>query len=512
MQAILGRQTSRHLNIRVPVKPEGEIASEDSATFSSSVFILNRNVCWKAVQLGSHLSQSQIVSKLLFGEDSLLYWSFVGSKTPYYHEISPPALVGAVVGSKSPQGSSIITDDVVVYAPSGNRTSAPDDLQLCGQAVGYGDPFGAPQSLGRSSDTQQHRIAKVDTSSLLFVNWRSLGRYAKGLEHLRVAVSVDASAKRGSAAKVLFETEPRRGDFHSCRMFKQTSEERDSFQIVDLSQLHPKLNSNFHSHRNGARDENLAQKLKARRFRSSILPFEASLLPGVVDTSNPSVLFAQQVRKGTRGVVITGSGKHAHNVIMTTLLLRETGCKLPVEFLYMKGQVHEVELQWISSFNITTVDFAPLMKGFSEGWGREEWRLGAAKVFSILASSFEEVLFLDPDNYVLRDPTYLFETQTYRKHGSIFWPDFPVRKKGLAVWDILEMQGRFWKELEFETGQIVINKRASWRGLMMTVHISKESNFYFRHFLGDKEAFFWGYASSQTPYYLAPTIFIPSVS
>ncbi|KAI9340168.1 mannosyltransferase putative-domain-containing protein, partial [Zopfochytrium polystomum] len=141
---------------------------------------------------------------------------------------------------------------------------------------------------------------------------------------------------------------------------------------------------------------------------------------------------------------------------------------------------------------------------YSADWRPEEWRLGAAKVFAILASSFEEVLFLDPDNFVIRDPTYLFETRTYRKYGSIFWPDFPIRKSGIGVWDILEMEGRFWRELEFETGQIVINKRASWRGLIMAMHISAEARFYFRHFLGDKEAFFWGYAASQTPYYLAP--------
>jgi hypothetical protein len=65
------------------------------------------------------------------------------------------------------------------------------------------------------------------------------------------------------------------------------------------------------------------------------------------------------------------------------------------------------------SFNISTVDYSDNIIG--DEWGAEEYRLGASKVDSILASSFEEVLFLDPDNFVLQDPTYLFDTKIFEK-------------------------------------------------------------------------------------------------
>lgn len=48
------------------------------------------------------------------------------------------------------------------------------------------------------------------------------------------------------------------------------------------------------------------------------------------------------------------------------------------------------------------------------------------KAESILASSFEEVLYLDSDNVPLRDPEYLFKTELYSgkgKPGVVFWPD-----------------------------------------------------------------------------------------
>jgi alpha 1,2-mannosyltransferase len=38
-------------------------------------------------------------------------------------------------------------------------------------------------------------------------------------------------------------------------------------------------------------------------------------------------------------------------------------------------------------------------------------------------SSFSEVLYLDSDNILLADPTFLFDHPIYREHGVVFWPD-----------------------------------------------------------------------------------------
>jgi len=48
------------------------------------------------------------------------------------------------------------------------------------------------------------------------------------------------------------------------------------------------------------------------------------------------------------------------------------------------------------------------------------------KADAIIASSFEEVLYLDSDNIPLRDPTYLFDTELYAEEGrprAVFWGD-----------------------------------------------------------------------------------------
>lgn len=38
-------------------------------------------------------------------------------------------------------------------------------------------------------------------------------------------------------------------------------------------------------------------------------------------------------------------------------------------------------------------------------------------------SSFSEILYLDSDNLVVRDPTFLFDSPVYKQYGIVLWPD-----------------------------------------------------------------------------------------
>ena len=39
-------------------------------------------------------------------------------------------------------------------------------------------------------------------------------------------------------------------------------------------------------------------------------------------------------------------------------------------------------------------------------------------------SAFSEILYLDSDSVPLTDPTFLFDSPTYKQHGAVLWPDF----------------------------------------------------------------------------------------
>lgn len=56
---------------------------------------------------------------------------------------------------------------------------------------------------------------------------------------------------------------------------------------------------------------------------------------------------------------------------------------------------------------------------------KQAWKNFHLKAAAMIASSFSEVLYLDSDNFPLRDPEYLFDAPPYREGGSVlFWPDY----------------------------------------------------------------------------------------
>ncbi len=109
------------------------------------------------------------------------------------------------------------------------------------------------------------------------------------------------------------------------------------------------------------------------------------------------------------------------------------------------------------------------------------------KPYAILHSKFEEVLFIDVDNIPVRNPEFLFDSLPYRETGAIFWPDIWRLAPHRLIWSICGID--FRDEREFESGQIVIDKRRCWKALNVAMHLNEYSDFYYQHFLGDKETF-----------------------
>jgi len=57
------------------------------------------------------------------------------------------------------------------------------------------------------------------------------------------------------------------------------------------------------------------------------------------------------------------------------------------------------------------------------------------KAESIVASSFNEVLYLDSDNVPLADPAHLFDSELYagkNQPGVVFWPDLNKDHRALC--------------------------------------------------------------------------------
>jgi alpha 1,2-mannosyltransferase len=130
------------------------------------------------------------------------------------------------------------------------------------------------------------------------------------------------------------------------------------------------------------------------------------------------------------------------------------------------------------------------------------------KPHALLHSTFEEIFFIDADNIPLQSPEKLFASSEYRQSGAIFWPDL-ARTKGTSevLFRIFGIMSELLKsDFEFESGQIVIDKRRCWKALLTTCLANSDlqdfRRFCHRHAIGDKDTFRLAFQFAGTPYHL----------
>jgi len=196
-----------------------------------------------------------------------------------------------------------------------------------------------------------------------------------------------------------------------------------------------------------------------------------------------------------RGVVICGGGEKYYPCVWVCInMLRKVGCRLPIELWHFTGELSEIQMALIQQLKVHCVDATEIRKS-NPVRTLGGWQL---KPYSIIHSSFQEVLFLDADNVPIVDPTFLFETAQYAATGAIFWPDRGRLDRSRSAWLVTGVAYR--NEAEFESGQIVVDKKRCWKALQLTMHLNEWSDFFYRHFHGDKETFHLAWRKIDQPY------------
>jgi hypothetical protein len=223
------------------------------------------------------------------------------------------------------------------------------------------------------------------------------------------------------------------------------------------------------------------------------------LVDRYIDNLKPSrVTYAQE-----RGIVIAGGGlKYFPSVWVGINLLRHFGCKLPIQLWYlgdsemdpyMKRLLEPLGVECIDAREVEREHPCRILCG---------WEL---KLFATLHSPFAQVLFLDADNGVVCDPTYLFDCEEFQRHGAVFWPDYACWTLKPGVWRVFGMHDMADPEVAqheraFESGQYLIDKRRCDRELRLSLFYAEHSDFTFQHVYGDKECFHLGWRRFGTEY------------
>ncbi len=184
--------------------------------------------------------------------------------------------------------------------------------------------------------------------------------------------------------------------------------------------------------------------------------------------------------------------------------LRRRGCTLPVTFAHLGPAEWDPRLtRLVEPLGVAVLDL-------HEAGRRDPMRILAGwetKVFAVQHAPYEEVLFLDADNVPGDDPTYLFDDPHYRETGAVFWPDLPpfdrVEWLPEVVWRNVGLPPR--NTVDFESGQLLIDKRRCWRELLAARHLNEHSDWYYRFVFGDKSTYHLAWSKCGTRWAMPAT-------
>lgn len=126
---------------------------------------------------------------------------------------------------------------------------------------------------------------------------------------------------------------------------------------------------------------------------------------------------------GLSGYVLIGGGKYLWLLYLVVKQIRRLGSTLPIEVFVPKEHDYEKKFceEVLPRYNArcSTLDHL-LVQWLSLKLSISGYQY---KMLALLASSFENVLYLDLDLYPLRNVEYLFNLDLYKEKGLIIWPD-----------------------------------------------------------------------------------------
>ena len=163
-----------------------------------------------------------------------------------------------------------------------------------------------------------------------------------------------------------------------------------------------------------------------------------------------------------RGVVMLAGGRYSEFAATSLGMLRQVGSELPVEVWAkdaseeMPGWCSELAKEGIACRRLSDyMDLAHLKHPY-------QW-----KVFTMLFSSFREILFLDADDMPIENPDTIFDSEVYQNNGVILWPDYWKHSGSPWLPYILgiseQKSDMLYDEKSVESGQMFWHKQTHWK-------------------------------------------------
>ena len=116
--------------------------------------------------------------------------------------------------------------------------------------------------------------------------------------------------------------------------------------------------------------------------------------------------------------------------------------------------------------------------------GLSGWPL---KPYAILHSPFREVLFFGRRQHAGGRSHVSLRCAALPPPGHDLWPDDRKTARQSQRWEVFGVDYR--DEMEVESGQMLVNKRACWRALKLCNWYNEHADFFYRVVYGDKDTF-----------------------
>ncbi|XBW35298.1 hypothetical protein QEN19_000866 [Hanseniaspora menglaensis] len=280
------------------------------------------------------------------------------------------------------------------------------------------------------------------------------------------------------------------------------------------------------------------------KIKKQLTEKHESLISTLVKESDSTFQYPGKDLYHGDGIVLVGGGSYSLMGFSVIKTIRASGTTLPIEILIPTDEdaVNDVKFcELIEEYNGKCIY---LNRIFSQKLLAENKFKGFQyKSLALFASSFENVLLLDVDDYPLKNLNDIFKHKVFTENGLILWPDFWKRTTNPFFYESASVEVDLKNKLrngldsvsnlakEFrqdekpdeapyhdfagaipdpssETGQMMLNKKQHWKTLLLSLYYNIYGPNVFYHLLsqyssgqGDKETFIAAAHLLDLPYY-----------
>ena len=214
-------------------------------------------------------------------------------------------------------------------------------------------------------------------------------------------------------------------------------------------------------------------------------------LATVIQSSQPD-----HTRSGC-GVVYVGGGPYWPGIVVGIRMLRESGCRLPVQVWY-RGKCEKINPEDVINLDVEIHDvdeYSDRLEDNRVPSGEKGTGGWEAKLYALTHTRLARVLFLDADAYCLTDPTNHLNAM---REPVQFWKDFDSMDSNIH-WHAVYPDGH-GGVLPIQGGQIFLNLIDAHRALNACHFMCQNSDFYFKHAFGDQDCWRIAISASKTPW------------